>query len=112
MRPMVARALVTLLASTPPPLPLLSTLAPGDALEDCTVVAKHNCKIFLRVPVLRTASGGEVKEMKAYASLPQAHELLSDKAIGRKLTAYVKRIQVESGRLSVDVRAPRPQRCW
>ena len=81
----------------------LNNLKPGDALTG-KVVAQSGKKLFFDVPVTRIGSGGKERAVRAYASLPPSHGLMSPRSVGTTLEVYVRRVQPESARLEVYLR--------
>ena len=86
---------------------LLDKLSPGDMLT-ARVEAHHKTKLFLSVPVERSAGQGAPKPVTAYMPLPPWHPLLEEpeSVIGQSLTCYVIKPQPGAARLSVSLYPP------
>jgi len=103
-------SLATAAAAAEQQLRELATLSPGDALPFCEVTGAHGDKLFLEVPVVRDARRGATKRVDAQLNLPRAHKLRRNPkaAVGRRLTVYVRRANVDDGTLHVALRKPDP----
>ena len=88
----------------------LASLSPGDALKLCEVKGAHVDKLFLEVPVVREGRRGTKKRVDAQLNLPRAHKLRRNPqaAVGRRLTVYVRRANVDDGTLHVALQKPDP----
>ena len=106
-----ALAAIVLFAAAEQQPRLLADLSPGDELVG-RIKAHHSNKVYFAVPVQRPGSGGKLRPVDAYVSLPPTHELLkqTQASIGKTLTCYVLKAQPDSARLSVDLRPPEARR--
>lgn len=98
-----ADRLVSVVAAEPPLE--LDSLRPGTPLERCEVMAAHKGKLFLAVPVARKGRRGVLRPLHAQLNLPSKHPAAKNPAamVGKRLTVYVRRANVDDGTLHVSV---------
>ena len=98
--------LATGLAAAPHALESLST---GVRLRG-PIKGHHRNKLWLQVPVVRTAAGGVLREVDAMLKVPRRHPLLKDPegVMGKKLTVFVEHARPADACLVVSLNPPEP----